>query len=163
MGWKGLYKGKEKKPSFRMKLYCDESLRIWSLNFGVPGSKNNRTIMDHSRVFRVIRQDMWPMQRPKLCISGHQLMRFYFLVDGIYPRFPFFVRPLGDPKNAKQRRYSAQHNSVRKAVERVFGVLFRQCRVLYEPCRLWNIEEISTVMKAFVILHNMIAIRRGYD
>lgn len=162
VAWQGLYKGKDKKPSMRMEVYCDDSLRIWSLNFGIPGSKNDRTIMDQSPFLKAVRQDRWPTMKPSLCIAGYLLKRFYFLVDGIYPRYPFFALPLTDPKSAKQRRYSQRHNSARKAVERVFGVLFKRFRILYDPCRLWNVSEISTVLKACVVLHNMIGDKRQY-
>ena len=162
VGWQGIYKGKDKKPTMRMEVLCDDSLRIWSLNFGVPGARNNVTIMDHSPLFRAIRNGKWPSVRPRLCIAGHQLKRFYFLVDGIYPRFSIFLLPLADARNAKEKRYSAQQSSARKAVERVFGVLFRQFRILYNPCRLRYQDDISKVMKACVILHNVIADARGY-
>lgn len=162
VGEQGMYKGKDKKPTLRMEVWCDDNLHIWSLNFGIPGAKNDRTIMDHSPFFRSLRLGKWPSVRPVLCIAGHMLMHFYFLVDGIYPRFSIFAVPIADPRTAKEKRYAARHNSARKAVERVFGVLFRQFRILYEPCRLWYVDEIADVMTACVILHNMIADKRGY-
>lgn len=117
----------------RLEVFCDDNLRIWSLNFSVPGSKNDVTIMDHSPFFRAVRNGKWPTVRPRLCISGHQLKRFYFLAEGIYLRYSIFLLPLPDPRIAKERRYAAQHASARKSVERVFGVLFRQFRILYNP------------------------------
>ena len=84
-------------------------------------------------------------------------------MDGIYPRITIFAVPLVDPRTAKEKCFSNRHNSARKAVERVFGVLFTQFRILYEPCRLWHLEDISFVLKACAILHNMIADRRGYE
>ena len=83
-------------------------------------------------------------------------------MDGIYPRITIFAVPLVDPRTAKEKCFSNRQNSSRKAVERVFGFLFRQFRILYEPCRLWHLEDISFVVKACAILHNMTASRRGY-
>lgn len=163
VGWQGIYKGKDKKPTMRLEIFCDDNLRVWSLNFGVPGSRNDVTIMDHSPFFRAVRNGQWPSVRPKVCIAGHQLKRFYFLVDGIYPRFSIFLLPLADARMAKEKRYTAQHSSARKAVERVFGVLFRQFRILYNPCRLRNLKDINKVMKTCVIIHNIIADARGYE
>ena len=91
------------------------------------------------------------------------MKRFYKLADGIYPRLSIFAIPLADPRTGKETCYSGRHNSARKAVERVFGVLFRQFRVLYEPCRLWHLEDIHFVVKACAILHNMIADARRYQ
>ena len=78
---------------------------------------------------------------PSLWVSGYNLRRFYMLVDGIYPRITIFAVPLVDPRTAKENCFSNRQNSARKALERVFGVLFRQFRILYEPCRLWHLED----------------------
>lgn len=44
----------------------------------------------------------------------------------------------------------------------MFGVLFRQFRILYDPCRLWHLEDIALVAKTCAILHNIIAAKQGY-
>ena len=44
----------------------------------------------------------------------------------------------------------------------MFGVIFRQFRILYQPCRLWFVDDIADMMTACVILHNIIADARGY-
>lgn len=40
MGWQGNFKEKEKFPMIKMKVACDNNLRIWHIMFGVPGTKN---------------------------------------------------------------------------------------------------------------------------
>lgn len=48
-------------------------------------------------------------------------------------------------------------------MERLFGPLFRQFRILYNRCRLENVVEIETIVKACCILYNKTAARRGYN
>lgn len=118
--------------------------------------------MDHSPFFNAIRTGKWPRVEPVLVIAGHVLKRFYFLVHGIYLRYPIFALPPSDGHSRKKRMYSARHSSVRKAFERLFGMLFKQFRVMYLPCLLWHLKDMHYVLKAFAILHNMIASRRGH-
>ena len=53
-------------------------------------------------------------------------------------------------------------SSARKAVERVFGVLFARFGILYQPCRLQDLKDMQNVMKACCIMHNMMALERSY-
>lgn len=87
VGWKFLYKEKEKKPVLRMKVLCDENLHIYNLNFRTPGSKNDKKIFDHSPLFNKIWTSQWLPFHPDLCLSGYRLKWIYILVDGIYPMF----------------------------------------------------------------------------
>lgn len=49
-------------------------------------------------------------------------------------------------------------------MERCFGVFLGQFFILqYNPCRLYDLEYMKTVVKACVIIHNMVADERGYD
>lgn len=87
---------------------------------------------------------------------------YYYLADGIYPKKLLFALCHPEPRTRKENIYSANHISARKAVERVFGVLFRQFRIIYVPGRTESLKEMETVMKECCILHNMIARARGY-
>lgn len=162
VGWQGLFTGKEGKPSCRMEVISDDKLRIWHLNFGIPGSKNDKTIIQHSGFFNDIRNKNWPPVLPEFDLEGFVVRRFYYLADGIYPKFMFLALPHPDPRSRKEKKYAAYHSSARKAVERVFGVVFRQFRILYNSCRLGSLEDMECVVKACAILHNMIAEKRGY-
>lgn len=61
--------------------------------------------------------------------------KYYYLADGIYPKY-------------RRSFFSAHHSSARKSVERVFGVLFRQFKIIYQPCRLQHIHEMNEVVEA---------------
>ncbi|WVZ94730.1 hypothetical protein U9M48_040594, partial [Paspalum notatum var. saurae] len=50
----------------------------------------------------------------------------------------------------------ATQESCRKDVERAFGVLQSKFKIIHNPCRLWKHRDINAIMRACVILHNMI-------
>jgi hypothetical protein len=43
-----------------------------------------------------------------------------------------------------------------KDVERAFGVLQQRWTIVKNPCRQWDLDTITDIMVACVILHNMI-------
>ncbi|XP_047979456.1 uncharacterized protein LOC125221382 [Salvia hispanica] len=47
----------------------------------------------------------------------------YYLADGIYPRWPMFVKTIRQPVGPKQSYFAAKQKSARKDVERASGVL----------------------------------------
>jgi Plant transposon protein len=87
---------------------------------------------------------------------------YYYLADGIYPRWRIFIASITNPRTAKEAAFSRQKEAVRKGVERVFGVLFQQFQILYRPCRLWHMKSIHSVVMACVIVHNMVVLERKH-
>ncbi|XP_013633068.1 PREDICTED: uncharacterized protein LOC106338697 [Brassica oleracea var. oleracea] len=49
-----------------------------------------------------------------------------------------------------------RQESVRKDVERAFGVLQSRFAIVKNPMKLWDKEKIGRIMRTCVILHNMI-------
>jgi Plant transposon protein len=158
--WQGNYKGKDRKPTCRLEVICDDYLYIWHVCFGSPGSKNDISIMNNSDLFNAIRVGKWPPCRPDFAIAGKRVNWFYYLADGIYPRFKIFVCTIPSPKNLKEKVFSKHQESVRKSVERVFGVLFQRFHILHRPSRLWYKDNMALVVNACCIIHNMIVSSR---
>ena len=73
-----------------------------------------------------------------------------------------FAKTVGTPTTRKEKAYSAIQEGARKSIERVSGVLFKQFAILFLPGRLWFSEEMTFVMKACCILHNMTVEERVY-
>lgn len=155
VGWQGQCKGKDKCPTVRMEVVCDDYLRIWHLNFGAPGAKNDRQIFNQSGLFNKVRLGTWPPSLGTMELEGLYVDWLYFLCDGIYPNLRFLMCSIGNPKTNEEKFFAGMQEGVRKAVERVFGVLFKKYQILYRPCRLWSIEDMTNVVKACVIMHNM--------
>src|SRR5207237_8970224 len=64
----------------------------------------------------------------------------------------------------KQMVYARQQEACRKDVERAFGGLQAEWKILHGPARLWNQKDLNSIVQACVILHNMVIDdERGLD
>ena len=80
----------------------------------------------------------------------------YYLVDGIYPSWSTFVKTLSSLPGNKNKHFAACQESARKDVERAFGVLQSRFAIVRGPARFWDQETLNYIMKACIIMHNMI-------
>ncbi|KAE8958517.1 hypothetical protein PR002_g30841 [Phytophthora rubi] len=153
-GWAGQFKGKEKKPTVVLEACADQELWIWHASFGWPGSLNDLNILDRSPVFDDLMNGTAP--RVNFKINGHEYNMAYCLADGIYPDWAVFIKTLSQPRGNKQKKIAAVQEALRKDVERAFGVLQARWRILAVPCKLHSRLDMEKVMRACIILHNMI-------
>nr|XP_034601183.1 uncharacterized protein LOC117861747 [Setaria viridis] len=97
-------------------------------------------------------------QAPKVgySINGHDYTMGYYLADGIYPSWATFVKTIPEPQGNKRKYFAIAQESVRKDVERAFGVLQARFAIVRGPARFWDDVTLGYIMKACVIMHNMI-------
>lgn len=98
--------------------------------------------------------------RPSVKVGDLDVNWFYYLTDGLYPRFRIFVQTIAAARNKKEKKFSVHQEGARKSVERVFGVLFSRFHILCKPSRLWQKEDMNYIVKACCIIHNMICEER---
>ncbi|XP_038698026.1 uncharacterized protein LOC119995584 [Tripterygium wilfordii] len=80
----------------------------------------------------------------------------YYLADGIYPSWSTFVKTIPAPQGNKRQFFAKAQESARKDVERAFGVLQSRFAIVRGPALYWEIDTLLDIMRACVILHNMI-------
>ena len=88
-------------------------------------------------------------------INGHDYTMGYYLVDGIYPPWSTFVKTSA-PQGRKRSLFATTQESTRKDVERAFGVLQARFAIVRGLAHLWRTKALDYIMKACIILHNMI-------
>jgi hypothetical protein len=66
------------------------------------------------------------------------------------------VKTISTPARMKNKVFAATQESCRKDVERAFGVLQAKFKIIQNPARLWSHKKLNVVMRACVILHNMV-------
>ena len=159
IAWPGQYKGKEKKPTVVLEAICDGELWIWHMFFGSPGSLNDINSLDYSPTMQNIRAGSFPPRFP-FVVNGKKRTMLYYLADGIYPSWALFVKTIKEAITAKEKAYARAQEGVRMDIERAFGVLTARFHILQRPCRLWYRRDIRKVVKACIILHNMIVEER---
>ncbi|XP_050280653.1 uncharacterized protein LOC126721645 [Quercus robur] len=80
----------------------------------------------------------------------------YYLADGIYPQWSTFVKTIPRPLGAKRKLFAKAQETYRKNVEHAFGVLQARFAIVRGPARFFYHETLQDIMKACIILHNMI-------
>ncbi|XP_033145153.1 uncharacterized protein LOC103868371 isoform X3 [Brassica rapa] len=97
-------------------------------------------------------------QAPKVTFSvnEHQYNMAYYLTDGIYPKWSTFIQSIRIPQGPQAVLFAQHQEAARKDVERAFGVLQARFGIIKNPARSWDKTKIGKIMRACIILHNMI-------
>ena len=157
-GYHGQYKGKEKKPSIVLEAACDYNLWFWHASFGYPGTLNDINILNLSPLvdsfldgsFEKIEETVVPYK-----LNGENFRQVFLLADGIYPCWSRFVRTISDPVGNIEKNFSKWQESARKDIERAFGVLQGEFKVLSKPMQALQPDVIGAIMSTCLICHNM--------
>ncbi|ETL28352.1 hypothetical protein L916_18272 [Phytophthora nicotianae] len=120
----------------------------------MPGSHIDINVLDRSDLFSRISN----MTAPPCdyVINGNSYDIGYYLADGIYPPRAALVQTISNPTDNKQRHFAKSQEGARKDVERGFGVLQSRWAIVKGPARFWSHKDLCMIMKACIILHNMI-------
>ncbi|KAL0787330.1 hypothetical protein Bca101_003576 [Brassica carinata] len=152
--WKGQYTRGSGKPTIVLEAVASQDLWIWHAFFGPPGTLNDINVLDRSPVFDDILQGRAP--RVNYIVNGHEYNLAYYLTDGIYPNWATFVQSIKLPQGPKASLFATQQEAARKDVERAFGVLQARFAIVKRPALQWDKIKIGKIMRACIILHNMI-------
>ncbi|XP_023901087.1 uncharacterized protein LOC112012950 [Quercus suber] len=152
--WKGQYSGHIREPTIVLEAVASYDLWIWHAFFGLPGSNNDINVLERSPIFSELEQGRAPAVN--YSINGHEYTMGYYLADGIYPKWSTFVKTIPSPRGHKKKLFAKAQEANRKDVERAFGVLQARFAIVRGPARFFYSETLQDIMKACVILHNMI-------
>ncbi|XP_037478756.1 uncharacterized protein LOC119355955 [Triticum dicoccoides] len=115
---------------------------------------------DTARLLAIGEQRGFPAEgeAPKVnyTINGHPYTMGYYLADGIYPPWVTFVKTIPAPEGRKKKHFAKRQEGARKDVERAFGVLQSRFAIVRGPAKGWKRKEIGDLMKACIIMNNMI-------
>lgn len=161
-GHAGMYQNRKGRRSVVMDTVCDENLYIWHLFVGCPGSMNDLNVMQQSPLYQSITAGDWPPRSSTFTANGKTRTLLYYLVDGIYPHYAFFICSFGDANTEKRKTFNRLQEAIRKDVERLYAVLSARFHIALHPARYARVTTICAVAEAVAILHNMVTeLRRG--
>ena len=157
-GYHGQYKGKEKKPSIVLEAACDYNLWFWHASFGYPGTLNDINILNLSPLldsfldgsFQLVEGEVVPYE-----LNGQKFSQVFLLADGIYPCWSRFVRTISTPVSKVEKKFAKWQESTRKDIERAFGVLQGEFKVLSKPMQAMQPDVIGSIVSTSLICHNM--------
>ena len=117
----GQHKGKEKKNTLILEAICDPDTYIWYSFFGEPGSLNDLNILEKSTIVWSMLNGMMELHLPQelhYSINGTVWDYLYFLVNGIYPKWPIFVSTVSDAiPGSEDKMFATHQEAVRKDIE----------------------------------------------
>ena len=125
----------------------------------MPGSHNDINVLHRSPLFSNLAEGTSP--QVNYTINGHEYDMGYYLADGIYPSWAILVQSITLPMGNKRKYFAKAQEAARKDVERAFGVLQSRFAIVRGPTRIWDKEAIGMIMRACVIMHNMIVEDEG--
>ncbi|XP_071680433.1 uncharacterized protein [Lolium perenne] len=139
-------------PSFFGRSFAvDQMSRILSV---LAGSNNDINVLNQSSLFTDVLMGEAPIVN--FTVNGHEYNYGYYLADGIYPSWPVFMKGVTLPQSEKHRLFTAAQSAWRKDVECAFGVLKARFNILAVPGCSYSRRTFGLIMRACVILHNMI-------
>ena len=89
-------------------------------------------------------------------VNGHDYNMRYYLAHDIYLSCSTFMKTSQYSQGKNQSVFAAAQEAFPKVTERNFGVLQVRFVIFRGPARFWDKKSLSNIMKACVILHNMI-------
>ncbi|XP_056691669.1 uncharacterized protein [Spinacia oleracea] len=118
-------------PGMMGKAVASGDLWIWHAFLGTPGTCNDINVLQRSPVFDDIYQGKVP--EVNFTVNGNTYTKGYYLNDGIYPKWPVFIPAIRLPMNPVDELFTQRKESVRKVVERAFGVLQSCFAIIQRP------------------------------
>nr|XP_051190910.1 uncharacterized protein LOC127304252 [Lolium perenne] len=145
-------RGDIKHPTIILEAVASYDRWIWHAFFGVAGSNNDINVLNQSSLFTDVLRGEAPVVN--FTVNGHEYHYGYYLADDIYPSWS--VSGVTLPQSEKHRVFTAAQSAHHKDVECVFGVLKVRFNILAVPGRSYSRRTLGLIMRACVILHNMI-------
>ncbi|XP_048495857.2 uncharacterized protein LOC125495245 [Beta vulgaris subsp. vulgaris] len=152
--WKGLYQGRSKSATVILEAWPPETC-----GYGMHFSEHRELAMI-SMYWHALRcfDDLYQGRAPEVTfnVNGNTYNRGYYLTDGIYPKWAVFMPAIRLPLSPVDELFTKRQESVRKDVERAFGVLQARFAIIQRPSLIWDEHLMWEIMLACIILHNMI-------
>jgi len=152
----GTYQGRDGRLSIVIEAICDEDTWIYHIFAGSPGSLNDINVLYQSPMYMGVVTGKWPPRDFSFTVNGNTRTLLYYLVDGIYPLYSFFVAPYPSPQTPKKRTFNRLQEALRKDVEQLFGILTARFHVMLHPSRMWSVPRMVLKTQTVAILHNMV-------
>lgn len=92
----------------------------------------------------------------RLWVNNILHQQYHLWVDGIYPKYTRFAQTISNPDARKQSNFSLGQELANWDVEGAFKVLQARWSMVSNSWHLLNTQDLSDIMYACVVMHNMI-------
>ncbi|XP_076921605.1 uncharacterized protein LOC143583071 [Bidens hawaiensis] len=115
------HQGDHPGPTIVLEAAASQDLWIWHAFCGVAGYNNDLNVIYQSPIIDDLIDGVEPPQA--FFANGEHFKYGYYLVNGIYNEWGILVQAYAAPVSEKRKYFTKKQESVRKYIERVFGVL----------------------------------------
>ena len=162
-----LFNGKESYPTVAFNVSVLHSTEVIYIAPWCAGAKNDKTQAQHDYLFQRLRSGQIEPDRTYYLYSADgtavECKGLYAIVDGGYHQWRILQCPLKAAAGEDAREWSERMESVRKAVERTFGILRKRFRILRVAFECQSPAQIEHTFRACVALHNILLRHDGRD
>ncbi|XP_049307318.1 uncharacterized protein LOC115065769 isoform X1 [Bactrocera dorsalis] len=132
--------------SIIMQGICDSTFRFLDVFIGYPGSCHDANVWKNSPIYKGI-----------TCGEIQLAKDAIILADSAYPLSKYLIAPYRDNGHLlrEEKQFNYYLSSTRVFIEQAFGILRGKFKIL-NHIDIQNMEEVSKVVLACVILHNLI-------
>lgn len=164
---RNMFVGKEGYPTIAFEVTVDHTTKIMGCTVGHYGSRNDKTIVRFDGFIRSIvdRQKYGDVQFKLRTSPDSSITEIgvYIIVDGGYHLWRVLQCPYKIASEEAEVWWSKALESVRKDVERTFGIMKKRFRMLKMPMLFRDMDDISYMFFTLCILHNMLLRYDGRD
>ena len=153
VGLQGVYQDRNEVRSIVAEAIAGHDMYIYQAYVGLPGCLNDLNILSRTDTQKKYMRSYAIRHRFKLGATTYK--GAYFLADGIYPKWAWFVKTIPLPVTRKQRFFAKKQEGVRKDVERAFGRLHSKWHILKNPGRCHKVKYLKIIWLCCISLHNM--------
>jgi len=151
----GAYQSRNGSRGVVVEAVCDEDLWIWHLFVGALGSFNDINVMNQSPLYLDVTAGRWPPREVPFSINRTPRTLLNYIFDDIHPGYAFLVSPQPMTLSNEAKTFNRLQETIRKDVERLFGVLTERFHVDLHPGRCGSVKHLIMTDKAVCILHRM--------
>lgn len=137
-----LYRNRKGYFSINVQVVIIAQLSIIDIVARWPGSTHDATIFDNSRL--------------KALFEMGAFNDGLLLADFAYPKLPYIMPPLQNPRTAAEQLYNEAQIRTRSPIERFFGIWKRRFAALSIGTRFHIVERTLPIIVAVAVLHNII-------
>jgi len=135
-------------------------MRTFASGISLSGRLNDLNVLRISPLYFDVVEGVWPPKSCTFCVNGRSRRLLYYLTDGVYPKYTFFVSPHPNPITPAEKNFNRLQEVLRKDVERLYGVLTARFHIPLHPGRFGSVKQMMLAGKTAAILHNMVVEQR---
>jgi len=141
----------------------DAQYKFVAVDIGAKGSQSDGGILKNSAFGKKIAENAFHIPEKEVFLPMGENLPFYILGDEAFPLQMNIMRPYPGRKTDKEQRvFNYRLSRARRVVENAFGILSNRFRIYHTTINT-SVEVADKIVKATVVLHNFLIMRKDHS